>query len=156
MGASTIRLAKQSFLWLCQAVTLAEHNVCASCLKKGVLTAYLRSCSIASSVVQRIWTKFNPKKGTHNAISQAEDDDDSEIDDGSTADTMIDSCVPRMWEANIVMDSYLDCGMNLVFHGVVSDIVELTRSFMSDHGLEYKCNRLLNPFLLDIQSLRLP
>ena len=156
MGASTIPPVKQSFLWLCQAVTLAEHNVRASFWKKGVLTAYLRSCSIASSVIQRIWTKYNPKKGTHNAISQAEDDDDSEIDDGSTADTMIDSCVPRMWEANIVMDSYLDCGMHLIFHGVVSDIVELARSFMSDHGLESKFNRLVNPFLLDVQSLRLP
>ena len=83
-----------------QAVNLAEHNVRASFWKKGVLTAYLRSCSIASSGIQSILTKYNLKKGTHNAISQAEDHDDSEVDDGFTADTMIDSCVPRMWEAN--------------------------------------------------------
>ena len=107
MAASTIRPVKQSFLWLCQAVTLAEHNVCASFWNKGVLTAYVRSCSITSSVIQMIWSKYNPEKVKGNATNQEEDDDDSEIDDGSTADTMIDSYVPQMWEANIVMDSYL-------------------------------------------------
>ena len=130
MGASTIHPVKQSFLWLCQVVTLAEHNVYASFWKKGVLTAYLRSCSIASSVIQQIWTKYNPKKGTHNAISQVEDNNDSEIDDGSTADTMIDSCVPRMWEANIVMDSYLDCGSCPYMKGIIH---ERPRSSSANH-----------------------
>ena len=111
---------------------------------------------LASSVIQMIWSKYNPKKVEGNASNQEEKDDDSEIDDGATTDTMIDSCATHMSEANIVMNSYLDCGMHLIFHGVVSNIVELARSFMSDHGLESKFNCLVNPFLLDVQSLRLP
>ena len=81
---------------------------------------YLNLCSIASSVIQMIWSKYNPQKVKFNNSNQEEEDDDSEIDDGSTADTMIDSCVPRMWEANIVMDSYLDCGMYLLCQFFIS------------------------------------
>ena len=103
-----------------------------------------------------IRSKYNPGKvkPTNNILIK--EDKDGEIDGKSTTHTMINSCVPRMWESNIVMESYLDCGMHLTFRGVVSDNIELVRSFMSDHGLESKFNHLVNPFLLDIQSLRLP
>ena len=100
-----------------------------------------------------IRSKYNPGKvkPTNNILIK--EDKDGEIDGKSTTHTMINSCVPRMWESNIAMDSYLDCGMHLIFQGIAADIVELAGSFMSDHGLESKFTCFVNQFLLDIQSL---
>ena len=53
------------------------------------------------------------------------------------------------------MNAYLDCGMHLVFHGILAYCVEKMDEFLADHGLTQKFERLVNSYLLDIQSLRL-
>ena len=53
------------------------------------------------------------------------------------------------------MRSYVDCGMHLVFHGVVATCVSVMEDFMKDHGLTQQTERLANHYLQDIQSLRL-
>ena len=53
------------------------------------------------------------------------------------------------------MRSYIDCGMHLVFHGVVATCVSVMEDFITDHGLTQQFERLANHYLQDIQSLRL-
>ena len=45
--------------------------------------------------------------------------------------------------------------MHLVFHGILAYCVEKMDEFLADHGLTQKFERLVNSYLLDIQSLRL-
>ena len=53
------------------------------------------------------------------------------------------------------MSAYLDCGMHLVFHGVVAYCVEEINCFLSAYALTPKFERIANIYMLDIQSLRL-
>ena len=53
------------------------------------------------------------------------------------------------------MNAYLDCGMHLVFHGIVAYCVERMDEFLADHLLTQKFERMVNVYLLDIQSFRL-
>ena len=54
-----------------------------------------------------------------------------------------------------MLNAYLDCGMHLVFHGIVAYCVERVEEFMVDQGLTQKFERLANTYLIDIQLLRL-
>jgi len=63
--------------------------------------------------------------------------------------------VPTLWYNPMLMNSYLDCGMHLVFHDIVAYCVERIEEFMVDQGLTQKFERLVNPYLIDIQALRL-
>ena len=55
----------------------------------------------------------------------------------------------------IVMNEYVDCGMHLVFHGVVAYCVEVLESFTSDHNLTPFFQDLVNDYLSELESLRL-
>ena len=54
-----------------------------------------------------------------------------------------------------MMSAYLDCGMHLVFHGIVARCVEEMEQFMSHHSLKSPFNDVVNDYLFDIESLRL-
>ena len=54
-----------------------------------------------------------------------------------------------------MMSAYLDCGMHLVFHGIVAYCVERVDEFMADHVLTQQFERLADGYLLDIQSHKL-
>ena len=54
MGASFILPMKQNFAWVTSAVRLAAHNVSSGAWNRGVMEAYLRTCSITTSVRDNI------------------------------------------------------------------------------------------------------
>ncbi len=54
-----------------------------------------------------------------------------------------------------MMSAYIDCGTHLVFHGIVDRCIEEMESFMADHSLKTQFNKVVNIYLLDIESLRL-
>ena len=54
------------------------------------------------------------------------DDDEENEDDGEICDGYqpilgeSSNVVPSIWFSSLMMSAYLDCGMHLVFHGIVS------------------------------------
>jgi len=161
MGASFILPMKQNFAWVISVVRFAAHNVTSGAWNKGVMEAYLCTCSIATSVRKNIWIQCGPKSGVmstddNNIVTDTDDDeneDDGEICDGYTPILGSSSkVVPSIWFSSLMMSAYLDCGMHLVFHGIVAYCVERMDDFIADHGLTPKFVRLANVYLLDIQS----
>ena len=53
------------------------------------------------------------------------------------------------------MSSCIDCGMHLVFHGIVAHTVVKMEEFVKDHGMSQQFERLSNHYLKDIQSVQL-
>ena len=48
----------------------------------------------------------------------------------------------------MAMDAFVDCGMHLVFHGIVAYTVERMEDFTTDHGLEKTFEKLsINTYL---------
>ena len=119
---------------------------------------YLRTCAVAGSVRTNLWNVCRPNLG-HNIVTDDEEedsDDDGEIMDGYAPLLGVSSNIaPSIWFSSLMMSAYLDCGIHLVFHGIVSYCVERMDEFMATHGLTQKFERLVNVYLVDIQSLRL-
>ena len=69
--------------------------------------------------------------------------------------TNAESGLPIIWTWDGVIDAFLDCGMHMISHGVVSDVIEMADNFMKYHKLEPEFIRLVTSYLIDIQSLRL-
>ncbi len=101
------------------------------------MTAYLRTCAVAESVRERVWSLSNPLENNVN-------EDDAAVDDGELGDgcdTVVgatSSIIPTLWESCMLMSAYIDCGTHLVFHYVVVYCVEQMYSFLADHTLSEK------------------
>ena len=89
---------------------------------KGVMEAYLRTCSIATTVRNNIWILCRHKITT-NIIYEDETNlvNDNEVDDGYAPIASVGESkfVPVLWKNLLLMNVYLDCGMHLVFHGIL-------------------------------------
>ena len=162
MGATHVPPVKQTFEWLSKAVLLAAHNVTVGAWNKGVMDSYLRTCAIARSVRENLWKRCGPNAGNDMTDNNVVVDDDGEIDNygeiNDGYDIMVgedSNVLPAIWSSSVLMSAYLDCGMHLVFHGIVSYCVEKIDEFLADHGLTKKFVRIANIYLLDIQALRL-
>ena len=57
--------------------------------------------------------------------------------------------IPKYGDNNVPFDAHLDCGMHLLFHGIVADIVEQIEDFMKHHGLNKKFKKEVNRHFLD-------
>ena len=51
------------------------------------------------------------------------------------------------------MNAYLDCGVHLVFYGIIACCVEKFDHFLADHELTQKFEKLVNAYLIDIFSI---
>ena len=81
------------------------------------------------------------------------ENEDGELDNGwiaASSDTY-----PKIWDSNVPFDAHLDCGMHLLFHGIVAYIVEQMVNFMKFHGLNKKFEKEVNHHLLELCLLRL-
>ena len=127
IGVSHIIPVNQTFPWLIQAGTFDTHNVMLGIWNKGVMEAYLRTCSIATTVRTNIWNLCRPKRTT-NIINEEETNvvDDNEVDDSYAHIATVGESkfVPALWNSPLLMNAYLDCGMHLVFHGILAYCVE--------------------------------
>ena len=118
---------------------------------------------VTGSVRDNIWRQCCPQSGGDSTDGEniVTDDDAKNEDDGEVYDGYqpilggTSNVVPLIWFSSLMMIAYLDCGMHLVFHGIVSYYVERMDEFIADHGLMPKFERLANVYLLDIQFLRL-
>ena len=155
VGAKYLVPVEQTFEWLTCAVNLAAHNVTAGFWNKTVMVAYLRSCSIATSVRNNLWTKCKPDGATNIADVEIED---GEFNDGY--EPIIDlndemGVLPKIWRSDLKMNAYIDCCMHLIFHGIVAYCVERVEEFMKTHTLTPHFEKLVNHYMIDIQSHRL-
>ena len=104
-----------------------------------------------------MWIKNKP--GARQKIDNEENDDndksDGETFDGFSGIINYLSIAPLLWYGRMAMDAFVDCGMHLVFHGIVAYTVERMEDFTTDHGLEKNIEKFINKHLFEIYSLRL-
>ena len=123
----------------------------------------MRSCSVAMSVIDIVWRR---NKATTNYVptieypteSDATNDNsnmDGEESDGFSVVTTDKSGLPVIWTWDVLLSAFLDCGMHMIFHGVVTDVIEMADDFMKDHKLASEFIRLVTPYMNDIRTLRL-
>ena len=118
---STNRCTPRPFLrqdsqFMKMAVSAAEFNVRVGHWNKGTMTAYLRTCAMSRRVIENVWRvgkNLNQVNGPANVFEC----EDGELDNGwiaASSDTY-----PKIWDSKVPFDAHLDCGMHLLFHGVV-------------------------------------
>ena len=155
IGAKYLPPVQQTFQWLISAVNLAAHNVSAGVWNKGVMVAYLRTCSITTSVRDNLWTRCRPV-GNRDVVEVVSDD--GEIVDGFDPLLELDEengVIPKIWKSELKMNAYIDCCMHLIFHGIVSYCVERVEEFMKTHQVTPDFEKLVNIYIIDIQGHRL-
>ena len=151
-GSKFIIPVKQSFAWLRSVFDFTSFNVKMGVWKKGTMKAYMRSCSVSSSVIEKLW---NENKATTSDESKEIQINDGEVEDGFQVVSRGGSGLPVIWTWDVLADVFLDCGMHLVFHGVVANIVEVAHQFMTDHKLGSEFIKIVTPYMSDIMTLRL-
>ena len=65
------------------------------------------------------WEKLNPVEAADDVVADYED---GELDNGWIAASR--DTYPQIWDSNVPFDARLDCGMDLLFHGIVAYIIE--------------------------------
>ena len=137
---------------LTSSVEFATYHVKKGLWTKATMNAYLRTCAVASRVRDGVWASV---KGD---VRDKEDNDcntDDEIDDGYMPITRSDDeYIPKLWYSRMAVNSFVDCGMHLIFHGVLATIVETVDVFVTDKKLGMAFERTVNEYLLEIKCLR--
>ena len=108
-----------TFEFLINKANLAVPNVQFGCWNKGVMTVYLRTCGVATSVRNKLWIicwKNDDVMDTDNN-NVSDDKDEGENGDKYAPLTLNPlSVLFKMWESVLSVETHLDCGMHLVFH----------------------------------------
>ena len=60
-----------------------------------------------------------------------------------------------IWSSHLDINSFIDCGMILIFHGVFASIVEVLDSVFADVKMGTAFENTVNVYLLEIKSFRL-
>ena len=108
---------------------------------------YLRTCAINKRVRSHLWSVL---KGGGEEVEEVTDD---EIDTGYAPITSQDqSFIPMIWQRRLDINSYIDCGMHLIFHGVLASIVEVLDSVFTDAKMGTAFHNTVNVYLLEIES----
>ena len=140
----------QSFAMLIASVNYAAYHIRLNLWNKGMMDEYLRTCAISKRVREHLWSVIKNER-TENASAE-----DGEIDDGYNPVTNShDNITPKLWHSRMAINSFIDCGMHLIFHGILASVVEVMESFFADHKIATSFERVVNVHLLEIQSLRL-
>ena len=99
-------------------VKLAEFNVRVDHWNKDTMMAYLRTCAKSRYVIESVWC--------FGKDSYPVDTDNGEIADyeyGELVNRWIASSnddYPKILDSNVPFYAYLDCGMHLLFLGIVA------------------------------------
>ena len=136
------------------------------------MDAYLQTCAVSKSVRDLVWTKCRPLSASETVRTTAMlfeaigidsqfalGDEYGKIGDGeivgdyvpvlSGSDQDSLSVLPLLWLSSLAMCAYVDCGMHLIFHGVVAYCVAQMEEFIKDHGLTQQFERLANHYFQD-------
>ena len=150
-GITYIQPVKQNFEWLVQALNYAAYHVDRGLWNKGNMDAYLRTCAIAKRVRDQLWVvvkNVSPEEVIESV--------DGEIDTGhAPIMTGTTSYMPKKWRSRLNINCFIDCAMHLIFHGVLATLVEVIDDFLTDQKLGTALPKISNPFLLELESLRL-
>ena len=148
----------QTFKFLVAAVLFATYNVTNGVWNKGMLDAYLRTCAVSKTVREYIW-KSRKSSDNHDVPEASNEDEgcdsDGELDDGYAPLMTSNGLAPVLWYCRIAMNAFIDCGMHLIFHGIVAYVIEIIATFVADHGKTPQFLDMINPHLVDIANLRL-
>ena len=149
-GVKFIKPVPQSFEMLIASVNYAAYHVRFNLWNKGTMVAYLRTCAISQRVRDHLWSVIKHEQEEIMMV------DDGEIDDGYKPLTNdLDDPMPKLWHSRMDINSFIDCGMHLIFHGILASVVEVLESFFADHKIATAFERVVNVHLLEIQSMRL-
>lgn len=110
----------------------------------------MRSCSVSSCVIKRLWSENKVTTGDESEEIQI---NDGEVEDGFQVVYRGGSGLPVIWTWDVLADVFLGCGMHLVFHRVVANIVEVAHQFMTDHKLGSEFIKIVTPYMSDIMTL---
>ena len=157
VGVKHIIPVKQSFPWLKRCMQYAAYHINQGMWNKGVMTAYLRTCAISRCVQDHLWCVLQADDNNLLPVVEIEEiNDNDEIDGGYAPITSgnIDY-VPKIWQSQLNINSYVDCGIHLIFHGVLASMVEVLDSVFTDLKLRTKFENSVNAYLLEVESLRL-
>ena len=162
-GRRFLEPIEQTFEWLSVAVTFASHNVTVGHWNKTVLDAYLRTCAVSNSVRANVWRVSSGRAPTDNVKRAKKSNPGTEVaemDDGELLNDfdLIDSSpdgIPGIWRSQLLLSTYIDCGMHLIFHGILATAVERIEMILSDYKLNKTFERLVNSYFQDIISYRL-
>lgn len=135
---------RQEFHWLRQGVSYAYHNLTTNERNgdgklirwtKEAALAYLRTMAVNESVQEDVYKSAIAKRANPLGITAR--------------------YIPALWETNIPMERFLNSPMHLLFHGLVSGVMELSHKFMKLLAKLATFERLVNIHLSKIESFRL-
>ena len=148
-----LKPVKQTFAFLIVAVLFAAANVKDGFWNKTTMDVYLRTCAVGQTVRDYIW------KNTKSRINRVGDDetatDEEEVSDGYEPIPSHHTIAPMIWYSELVMNSFVDCGMHLVFHGVVAYCMEVLEEFITDHKVHPSFLSIANKYITQVEELRL-
>ena len=128
------------FEWMLCALRYAAHNVLHCGWNKGTTKSYLKSCAVPDRITDKMYERF------HNM-------DVSDNIDG--VEVQSNDYVPYVWRSIVSMSAWIDAGMHHIFHGIVATIMSAMEDVFVVEKKKEPFEDLVNPYLLDIQSLRL-
>lgn len=135
---------RQEFSWLKQGLEYAHHNLITNerdasggrvRWTKDEAVAYLRTMGVNENVYNDVWRSARAKR-------------DNPL--GATV-----QYIPALWNTNILMERFLNSPMHLLFHGLVSAVMDLIHKFMTLLSKLATFERLANKYLTKIESLRM-
>ena len=135
-----LRPLELDFFLLIVAVKFAAFNIIHAGWNKGTTLSYLKSCAIPDPVINKLFSKFSKM--------------DPCEDEGGIAVNSTDY-IPYVWRSGIPMDAWIDAGMHHVFHGVVARVMLEMEDVLSGEDRKTTFHDLVNPYLLELRSLRL-
>ena len=118
-----------------------------------MLDAYLRTCSVSKTVREFIWKSKGSSDGNAYDDDEKGCDGDGELDEGYVPLMTSNGMDPVLWYCWIAMNAFIDCGMHLIFHGIVAYVVEIIATFVTDHGKTPQFLDMINPHLDYISNL---
>ena len=124
------------------------HMVCGT--KAWWIHNYLWTCAISKRVQSHLWSVL--KAGGEEVIDVTDD----KIDNGYAQIISQDrNFISVIWQSRLDINSFIDCGMHLIFHGVLASIVEVLNSVFTDIKLGTAFENTVNVYLSEIESFRL-
>ena len=60
-----------------------------------------------------------------------------------------------IWQSRLDINSFIDCGMQLIFHGVLASLLEVLDSVFTDVKMGTAFENTVNVYLLEIELFRL-
>ena len=135
-----LRPVELQFLWFITVIRFAAHNIMHSGWNKGATKSYLKSCCVPDRVIDKVHAKFKQVSKNENIERNMVQSNDY---------------IPFIWLSTILMSTWIDAGMHHIFHGVVARIMLLLEEVFADEDKKTAFEDVLNPYLLEIMSLRL-